>query len=156
MSAKERTNKPAATRKYVSPKERPYRQSVIILIIGDIMCFLIFSIIGVRTHGEPTGLASIPHIIIITIPFVVAWFLVSPLVGAFRRDLIAQPRLMATRTAIAWLISWPVALLLRGILIDHGIPGYMFSLIALVFNLVVLEVWRWPFALNNSMRQRGM
>ena len=33
--------------------------------------------------------------------------------------------------------------------------GSIFALIALVFNLAVLEVWRWPFALNNSMRKRG-
>lgn len=156
MPAKEGTNRPAATRKNVAPKERPYKQSVIVLVIGDIMCFLIFTIIGVRTHGEATGLASIPHTILITIPFLVAWFLVSPFVGAFRRDLIAAPRLMATRTAIAWIVSWPIALILRGIFIDHGIPGYAFSLIALVFNLAVLEIWRWPFALNNSMRKRGL
>ena len=157
MPAKEETNGPATTRKNVAPKERTYKQSVTVLVIGDVICFLIFSVIGDQSHGKATGLASIPHIILITLPFLAAWFIVSPFVGAFRQDVIAQPRLMAIRTATAWLLSWPVALLLRGIFIDRSIPpGYIFfALIALVFNLAVLEVWRWPFALNNSMRKRG-
>src|SRR5207248_2725882 len=115
MPAKEETNGPATTRKNVAPKERTYKQSVIILVIGDVICFLIFSVIGDQSHGKLTGLASIPHIILITLPFLAAWFIVSPFVGAFRQDVIAQPRLMAIRTATAWLLSWPVALLLRGI-----------------------------------------
>jgi hypothetical protein len=62
---------------------------------------------------------------------------------------------MVIRTALAWLLAWPIAMLLRGIFVDHGIPLLSFAIIVLLFNMLLLLVWRWPFALNNSMRKRG-
>jgi Flp pilus assembly protein TadB len=59
------------------------------------------------------------------------------------------------RTAVAWLLAWPVAMLLRGIFVDHGIPPLSFALVVLLFNMLLLLIWRWPFALNNRMRKRG-
>jgi hypothetical protein len=31
-----------------------------------------------------------------------------------------------------------------------------FSLVALIANLILLIIWRGPFALNNSLRKRGV
>lgn len=155
MSTTEETNKPVSENKARATKEIPYNQAVIILVIGDILCFLIFAALGRNTHGETSGFAAIPQIIVTALPFAAGWFLVSPFVGAFRRKVMAQPRAMAIRTALAWLLAWPVALLLRGIFVDHGIPPLSFALVVLLFNMLLLLVWRWPFALNNSMRRRG-
>ena len=149
------TNESSTTNKTTRPKEMSYNQAVTVLVIGDAICFLIFAALGSGSHGEATGLAAIPHIILVALPFAIGWFLVSPFVGAFRRDVLARPRAMAIRTALAWLLSWPVAMLLRGIFVDHRIPPYTFAIIVLLSNLVLLLVWRWPFALNNSMRKRG-
>jgi hypothetical protein len=44
---------------------------------------------------------------------------------------------------------------LRGIFVDHGIPPLTFAIITLVFNTVILLVWRWPYALNNSIKRRS-
>jgi hypothetical protein len=156
MSTAKETNEPVVTKKIRAAKEMPYRQAVITLVIGDFLCFLIFAALGSGSHGEVTGLAAIPHIILIALPFAIGWFLVSPFVGAFRRDVIARPRAMAIRTGLAWLLSWPVTMVLRGVFVDHGIPPYTFALIALIFNMVILLIWRWPFALNNSLRKRGV
>jgi len=150
MSANE-TKQPASPKKRAYPAERPYRQSVILLVISDILCFLIFAFIGDNMHGEFTGLASISHIIVISLPFLAGWFLVALFVGLFRKELTTEPRAMAYRTASAWII----AMILGGIFVDHGVPGTGFMLIAFVFNLVILEIWRWPFALNNLARKRG-
>jgi hypothetical protein len=68
---------------------------------------------------------------------------------------MSEPRAMAIRTALAWIPAWVIAIILRGIFIDHHVPGTGFILIALAFNLAVLEIWRWPFALNNLARKRG-
>ncbi len=154
MSNTEETNKPDTAKKVRARKELPYNQAVIMLVIGDLVCFLIFAALGRNTHGEASGFAAIPQIIITALPFAAGWFLVSPFVGAFRREILAQPRAMVIRTALAWLLSWPVAMLLRGIFYDHGIPPLSFAIIVLLFNLVLLLLWRWPFALNNSMRKR--
>ena len=153
MPTTEETNKPVTENKARTTKEIPYNQAVIMLVIGDLICFLIFAALGRNTHGEASGFAAIPQIILTALPFAVGWFLVSPFVGAFRHKILAQPRAMVLRTVLAWLLSWPIALLLRGIFVDHGIPPLSFAIVVLLFNTVLLLVWRWPFALNNSMRK---
>jgi DUF3054 family protein len=155
VSTTEETNKPVSENKARATKEIPYNQAVIMLVIGDLICFLIFAALGRNTHGEASGFAAIPQIILTALPFAVGWFLVSPFVGAFRHKILAQPRAMVLRTVLAWLLSWPIALLLRGIFVDHGIPPLSFAIVVLLFNTVLLLVWRWPFALNNSIRKRG-
>ena len=153
MPTTEETNKPVTEKKARARKEMPYKQAVIILVIGDLLCFLIFAALGRDTHGETSGFAAIPQIIKTALPFAAGWFLVSPFVGAFRHKILAQPRAMVIRTVLAWLLSWPIAMILRGIFVDHGIPPFSFAFVVLLFNTVLLLVWRWPFALNNSMRK---
>jgi Protein of unknown function (DUF3054) len=152
MPTTEETNEPVTAKEVKALKERPYNRAVIMLVIGDVVCFLIFAALGRNTHGEASGFAAIPQIILTALPFAAGWFLVSPFVGAFRREIVAQPRNMAIRTALAWLLSWPVAMLLRGIFVDHGIPPLTFALIVLLFNMVLLVVWRWLFAFYKSIR----
>ena len=154
MSTAEETNVPA-TEKMVEPsREIPYKRAIILLVIGDLLCFLIFVAFGRSSHGEASGFAAISQIIVTALPFIAGWFLVSPFVGAFRHKIMAQPRSMVIRTAVAWLLAWPVAMLLRGIFVDHGVPPLSFALVVLIFNMLLLLIWRWPFALNNSLRQR--
>ena len=31
-----------------------------------------------------------------------------------------------------------------------------FAIVALIFNAGLLLIWRWPFALNNDLRKRGV
>jgi hypothetical protein len=155
VSTMEETNRPVTEKNVRAKKEIPYNQAVIMLVIGDLICFLIFAALGRNTHGEASGLAAIPQIIITALPFAAGWFLVSPFVGAFRHKILTQPRAMVMRTALAWLLAWPFAMLLRGIFVDHGIPPLSFAIVVLLFNMLLLLIWRWPFALNNSMRKRG-
>jgi len=42
---------------------------------------------------------------------------------------------------------------LRGIFVDHAVPPISFALITLIFNTFILLIWRWPFALNNSIKK---
>src|SRR5579864_2965573 len=146
---------PTRERKYATSKEMSYRQAVISLVIGDILVFVIFAIIGDTSHGKLSGLASILHSILVALPFIAGWFIVSPFLGMFRRDILTRPRAMAVRTLRAWIPAWIIAMYLRGIFFDHGVPPAVFMVIALLFNLALLEIWRWPFALNNAARKRG-
>src|SRR6266566_8846336 len=129
-----------------APPEISDAGRIITLVVGDAIAFLVFAAIGRGSHGEASGLAAIPQIALTALPFAAAWFIVAPFVGAYRRDLTADPGKMAKRTALAWLLSWPVAMALRGIFVDHGIPPLTFAIITLVFNTVILLVWRWPYA----------
>nr|HET6904432.1 DUF3054 domain-containing protein [Ktedonobacteraceae bacterium] len=112
-------------------KERDSRGNtlrIVSLAVGDAVCFFIFAAIGRGSHGETTGLAAIPQITMTALPFLTGWFLVAPFVGAFRRDVMANPRKMASRTLLSWVLAWPVSMAIRGIFVDHGIPPLTFAL----------------------------
>jgi len=155
MTATEETNNVATTEKASNTgKERSTSRHIIVLASGDLVAFLAFSAIGRGSHGEATGLAAIPAVIVTAAPFAIAWFIVTPFVGVYRRELLADPRKMAARTLLGWVLSWPVAMALRGIFVDHAVPPWTFAVIALVVNAAFLLIWRWPYALNNSLRKR--
>src|SRR5260370_19509119 len=105
MSTAKETNEPVVAKKIRAPKAMPYRQAVITLVIGDFLCFLIFAALGSGSPGEGTGLAAIPHIILVALPFAIGWFLVSPFFGPFRRDVLARSPASRIRTSLSWLLS---------------------------------------------------
>lgn len=156
MATKGKTNRVRTSNIHSEPESAPLsnRWGIISLAMGDALCFLIFAAIGRGNHGEATGLAAIPQIVVTALPFLAGWFLVAPFVGAFRRDLAANPRKMAGRTLLSWVLAWPVAMAIRGIFVDHGIPPLTFALITLIFNTIILLLWRWPYAINNSIKGR--
>src|SRR6266699_338498 len=156
MTATEETNNVATTEKASNiGKERSTSRYIIVLSSGDLLAFLAFSAIGRGSHGEATGLAAIPAVIVTASPFAIAWFIVSPFIGVYRKELVANPRKMARRTFIAWMLSWPVEMAMRSIFVDHAVPPFTFALIALFVNAAFLLLWRWPYALNHSMKKRG-
>lgn len=133
---------------------------IIALVVGDVLCFLIFVSLGAEQHGEGFNLLNTFWL---ALPFVAGWLLVSPFIGAFKADIATRPSRMLVRTVLAWLASWPVAMALRWLLVDRAsvpavsLTGFLtFALIALAFNLGLLLLWRWPFSLNNDLRKRGL
>ncbi|HTI14141.1 MAG TPA: DUF3054 domain-containing protein [Dictyobacter sp.] len=127
---------------------------IVALVLGDVIVFLIFALIGRRSHGEVAGIATLLLIIQTALPFLAGWFVVSPFIGAFRREVLADPRMMAKRTFFAWLGSWPVAMILRGLFVDHAIPPWTFWLVAFISNTILLSLWRIPFAWINARRNQ--
>ena len=130
-------------------QDQPTWQRIMPLAIGDIIVFLVFALVGIRSHSE--GI-DVPKVLITAAPFAVAWFLVSPFIGAFRRDLEARPVKMVQYTLLAWLATWPVALLFRGLL-EWKVPPLSFALVTLISNALFLLIWRWPFAIVKRKRQ---
>jgi len=140
-------------RRELSPRAR-----VVALVVGDALCFLIFASIGMNQHGGGINLLSAAWV---ALPFLAAWFAVSPFLGAFEATLARSPRRMLLRTVLAWLVSWPVAMAMRWLQVDRvtGTPPgafLAFAVVALFFNLALLAIWRWPFALNNDLRTREL
>ncbi len=119
---------------------------VILLVVGDAIVFLIFAAVGRRSHGEAASISSFLQVAATAAPFALGWFMISPFVGAYRRRQTSGVRNMAQRTALSWLAAWPVALLFRGIAVDHGVPPLSFMLVSLLSNMVFLQVWRGLFA----------
>ena len=83
MATTEKTKKKAissTTAKKV-PKEQSTFARVTSLVVGDAIVFLIFAAIGRNNHGEASGFAAIPQIVLTALPFAVGWFIVAPFVG---------------------------------------------------------------------------
>jgi hypothetical protein len=123
------------------------------LVAGDLIAFVVFATLGRDTHHEATGFGAIGQTLWTALPFALGWFLVAPWLGAFKRAGAERPVQMLQRTAIAWLASWPVALLLRWAFTpDHHIPPLAFAIVALLANAVILGGWRTAFA---ALTHRG-
>ncbi len=140
------TQSPAVTTG-IDPGHRRY---LIALIIGDIIAFLLFAAIGRRSHGEAAGLAAGVQVIETAAPFLLGWFLTAPFTRAYRQ--VTGPAVMARRTALAWLIAWPLGLLLRGLYLSRGIP-LSFAIVTLLSNGVILCGWRTFFAWLRARRE---
>jgi hypothetical protein len=120
---------------------------VVALLVGDLIAFVVFATLGRDAHNEATGLGAIGQTLWTALPFALGWFLVAPWLGAFKRAGAERPLQMLQRTEIAWLASWPVALLLRwAFTTDHHIPPLAFAIVALLANAVILGGWRTTFA----------
>jgi len=123
------------------PPDAPRFGRVAVLVVGDIIAFLLFARAGHTQHHETTALGSL---VATAAPFVVAWLVSAPWLGAFGRlgsAATTRPRHLLKRTAIAWIVAWPLALILRAFWMRAGIPP-VFDLIALVANAVLLLGWR--------------
>lgn len=131
----------------------PWR--VATLVAGDAIAFLVFAGLGRNTHGEATGLAALGQVATTALPFALGWFLVSPWLGAYRRATTDTVRRMLTRTELAWLATYPAALILRVALApDHKMP-ITFAIVILLANAVILGVWRSAFALGARLIARS-
>lgn len=116
------------------------------LIAGDAISFLVFAEMGRNQHSETSGLGALGAVAMTALPFALGWFLVSPWVGAYRRSLTTTFPRMLSRTELAWLASYPVALIARVLLApDHQMP-WTFALVILIANALLLGLWRSVFA----------
>ena len=135
------------------PAAAPWR--TVGLVVGDAISFLVFAGTGRNQHGETTGLGALTQIALTALPFALGWFLVSPWVGAYRRRLTDTVRRMLTRTELAWLASYPVALILRVLIApDHQMP-WTFALVILIANAVFLGLWRAAFSFVEGLTARS-
>lgn len=142
MNIKERTSDTISHVNMPQEQQKSGAARIALLAIGDALVFVIFAVIGMRSHKV---VLTVPSVLLTAAPFAIGWFLVSPFVGAFRRRITSRPGKMSLRTVLAWLIAWPVGLLLRGI-INHEIPPVSFAIVTLITNTIFLQLWRVPFA----------
>jgi hypothetical protein len=127
------------------------------LVLGDVIVFLVFSFIGRRSHGEETGLQAAGQVIWTALPFLLAWFIIAPFLGAFRREALSDPKKMARKTLQAWVCAWPLGLFLH-FLFKQEMPSLSslisFGLVSLISNSIFLSLWRLPFAFINKKNNR--
>ncbi len=121
------------------------------LVAGDAVAFLIFAAIGRASHAEGAGLDAIVQVAETAAPFLAAWYAVAPFLGAYRPHQTATPRGMLARTALSWLVAWPIGLGLRALVRHSGIP-VSFAIVTFLTVLAILAIWRTIFVLLAARR----
>lgn len=130
----------------------PWR--VIALAAGDAASFLLFAAVGRTTHNETSGVTALLQVAETALPFALGWFVVAPFAGAFRRSKTGGPLRMLARTELAWVLAWPMTLVLRwAVAPDHNIP-FSFAVVILLANALFLGLWRTAFALIERLISR--
>jgi hypothetical protein len=104
-----------------------------LLLAGDLVCFLIFAVLGLRSHEEGVTLGGIVRA---ATPFQVGWLFASL---ALRRqgDEVSEAR----QVSRLWVPAWAIGLVLRTVFFDRSFAP-TFAVVSLLFNGVLLMVWR--------------
>lgn len=115
-----------------------------VLVAGDGLCFVVFATQGLLSHKESAGPGDV---LSTAYPFALAWFIVAPFLGAYRRRATSRGPARALASAeMVWLGAYPAALLARWALgPDHKMP-ISFAVVILLANAVLLGGWRALFA----------
>lgn len=110
-----------------------------LLIFGDILAIALLTFIGFATHGE-ADLSFLPRMAALFLPLSVAWFLLAPALGLFRREITSEPQQL-WRAALAALFAAPLAAVLRGFLLNAPIIPIFAAVLAGVAVLGMV-IWR--------------
>ena len=108
-----------------------------VMAAGDAAAMLIFSAIGRVNHGSDDGSTFAT-----ALPFLLSWFLVAPMLGAYKKAQINQSLTLALTTALpAWATSVPIGCFMRGLL-QGTMPATPFWIVAMVAVGVLVGGWR--------------
>ncbi|MBA3943499.1 MAG: DUF3054 domain-containing protein [Herpetosiphonaceae bacterium] len=128
----------------------PSKQSLPVLVAGDVLAVLLFVVVGRASHHEDgSWLFNLARI---GSPFLLGWFAVAPFTGAYQ---LPPPRrgLWLRRSALTWLLGIGFGLVLRRFLFRDLVPP-TFAVITLIFTGIFLLGWRTVFAVvSNRYRQ---
>jgi hypothetical protein len=103
-----------------------------LVLAGDLACFLVFAVLGLRSHED--GITA-EGIVRAAAPFQAGWLLVHALMG--KHGSPTQSR----QVLRLWVPAWAIGLILRTLLFDRGLAA-TFAIVSLLVNGVLLMLWR--------------
>jgi len=106
----------------------------VILLAGDFVCFLVFALLGLRSHEEGITLSGIVRA---ATPFQAGWLLAG-LVPTFHESRSAHRRTGVVRR---WTPAWVIGLALRTLFFDRSFE-VSFAIVAFIANGAFLLLWR--------------
>ncbi|MGB8980753.1 MAG: DUF3054 domain-containing protein [Anaerolineales bacterium] len=121
-----------------------------ILILGDVLAIAIVTVIGFATHGEVAA-AFLPRMAALFFPLILAWFLLAPALGVFQQEIVANPKQL-WRPAWAGLFAGPLAVVLRGFLLNMPIVPIFAAILAGTFALGMV-IWRGLYLFLNRKKK---
>ena len=120
------------------------KNSILILILGDILAILIVTVIGFATHGE-LGTSFIGRMAAAFFPVTVSWFLLAPFLGCFDQEYTSNPKQL-WRPVLAMIFAAPLAAVLRGFLLNAPIIP-IFAVVLASTSAFGMLVWRGIYLL---------
>ena len=120
-----------------------HRRSLPVLIVGDVVALLLFVVVGLASHRMNTSWLF--NLLRIGTPFLIGWFAVAPLTGAYTLPAKDGARDFLRRSALNWLLGVGLGLALRATLFREGFVPTFATITTLVTGVFVMG-WRGLFA----------
>jgi hypothetical protein len=103
-----------------------------LLFAGDLACFVVFAVLGLRSHEDGITLEGIVRA---ALPFQAGWLLINALLGKH-----VSPT-QSRQVLRLWVPAWALGLILRTLLFDRSLAA-TFAIVSLLVNGVLLMLWR--------------
>lgn len=127
-------------------------QRVTVLVVGDLVVFLAFAVLGLHSHNEPVDLGGLSRTFL---PFALSWLVLAPWFGAYRSPIVDRPGVAWWRVLLLWLLCGVAALLLRSWALQRPlVPAFI--AITLLGNGALLVAWRTLFAWWSGRRAEAV
>lgn len=118
-----------------SPLDRPVLSAI------DATSLLVFAGVGKASHSAVDGSLDVFAVLVTAFPFLVSWFLVSPLVGSFTPEATKDVKSAAVQSAKGWILAIPLGCILRGVIKGY-VPPLPFVIVTMIATLVILSMGR--------------
>lgn len=115
------------------------QKKTIHLALGDLLAMALVTVIGFATHGE-TDLSFLPRMAAAFFPLSIAWFILAPVYGLFRVELVSDPKQL-WRPVLAMTFAAPLAAVLRGLILNAPILP-IFAVVLASTSAFGMLVWR--------------
>ena len=113
---------------------------------GDLTVLAAFVGYGLLSHAiNPIDFPL--HAVQTAIPFVLAWAIIAPIGGVYRRRTLESPRRTLVLTALVWTVASLLGGAIRATSLFPGEAPPIFLLANLVFGLAFLLPWRLAVSL---------
>ncbi|GBD11195.1 hypothetical protein HRbin23_00847 [bacterium HR23] len=120
-----------------------------LLVAGDVLCFVVFALLGQISHREPVTLwGSLRN----ALPLAVAWLAIGGVLGAFRPSAVRGPARAWWRVLGPWVPAGLVGLAARSLWLERPLLSTALA-IFLVGNAALLVLWRTAFSIGLATRQ---
>ena len=131
-------------------KKSSFTSQLLILLVGDALVLALMTIAGFASHDE-LGTAGV-RMLTTFLPFLVAWLLAAPHIGAFNRNHVTDVRQL-WRPFWAMILAAPLAAWLRGAWLGAPILPVFVAVVG-GLNAMAMLAWRGLYLLAASKMRR--
>jgi|SRR6056297_2355388 len=112
------------------------------LAVGDLLALIALLTVGALNHSTAEFLSSNPlYLLEVFAPFLIAWALVAPLVGAYSAGAVETAKSSVPLAIRSWIPAAVLGLALRAFVFRGG-AALAFAVVMLVLGSVALGGWR--------------